>query len=219
VKAAIRDEVAKGRTGRAEARTPSLQRLQRNEATRQKIVEAAARVIGRYGYAGCTIARVTSRAKIAHGTFYLHFGSQQELFESVLPTLGRNMLEKIGEAIRHSEDIIDLERHGFEANFDYLVKHPYMYRVLSEAELYCPHAFHRHLDAVVESYTRSLRRSRKGNQLASFGDEELETVATMLVGARTYMLMRFGVRSGVIRERLDDKLGTYLKIVAHGIGA
>jgi len=200
-------------------RSPSHRRLQRNEQTRQKLLDAAARVIGRYGYAGCTIARVTARAKIAHGTFYLHFGSQQELFDSVLPTLGSNMLDEIGHAIRSSTDIVDLERRGFEANFDYLAKHSYMYRVLSEAELYAPHAFHRHLDAMVQSYTRSLRRSREAGQLSRFENDELETVATMLIGARTYMLMRFGVRNGIIRERLDDRLETYLKVVAKGISS
>src|ERR1700759_5428746 len=115
-------------------RTRSASQIQRNELTRSQLLEAAGKLIGKYGYAGCSIARVTARAKIAHGTFYLHFKSQQDLFDHVLPVLGSKMLEVIAGAIPDPRDVIDLERRGFQANFDYLTSHPYMYRVLTEAE-------------------------------------------------------------------------------------
>lgn len=198
-------------------RAPSAAKLQRNEGTRLKLIEAAAKTIGRYGYAGCSIARVTAKAKIAHGTFYLHFSSQKQLFDAVLPTLGAEMLHVIGQAIQHSRDIIDVERLGVKANFEYLEQHPYMYRVLSEAELYAPTAFQQHIDAMVSGYARSLRRSGFAHYIEDYSDEELETVAIMLIGARTFLLMRHGVVGKKVQPLPQERVESYLKFVSHGL--
>ncbi|WP_197277009.1 TetR/AcrR family transcriptional regulator [Sphingomonas profundi] len=198
-------------------RRRSATQVQRNEATRLQLLEAAGKVIGKHGYAGCTIARVTTRTKIAHGTFYLHFASQQDLFDAVLPTLGGRMLASIGRAIHAATDAMELERRGFEANFAYLSRHPYMYRVLSEAELFAPAAFHGYMDRMTRGYVRSLQRSKAATQLADYSADELESIATMLIGARTYLLMRYGIESNAVKPLPAAKLDTYLKFVAHGI--
>jgi AcrR family transcriptional regulator len=192
-------------------------RLQPNEEVRLKLIEAAGKMIGKYGYAGCSIARVTARAKFAHGAFYLNFASQQDLFDAVLPTLGASMLHEIGQAIQSPKDIIDLERRGFKANFDYLTNHPYLYRVLSEAELYAPAAYHQHLNAMVTGYVHSLRRSRFLHYIDSYSDDELEAIATMLIGARAYLLMRYGVVNNAVKPLPSGKLEAYLKFVSHGL--
>jgi AcrR family transcriptional regulator len=198
-------------------RQRSATQIQRNELIRLQLLEAAGKVIGKYGYAGCTIARVTAKTKIAHGTFYLHFGSRQDLFDALLPALGTRMLQVIADAIHDPKDIIDLERRGFQANFDYLSKNSYMYRLLSEAELFAPKAFKSHMERMTSAYARSLRRSKFGHQLDDFEDDELETIATMLIGARTYLLMRYGVVNNVVKPLPPAKLGSYLKFIAHGI--
>ncbi|WP_310531286.1 TetR/AcrR family transcriptional regulator [Novosphingobium sp.] len=195
-------------------RPVSTRRAQKSEATRLEILEAAGKIIGKYGYAGCSIARVTAKAKISHGAFYLHFSSQKDMFNQVLPTLGAEMLKMIADAIVDVRDISELEQRGLEANFAYLTKHPYIYRVLSEAELFAPEAFHAYHDDLAHGYARSLRRSRP-NDLGS--DDEYETLATMLIGARTYLLMRYGVTNHVIKPLPPGKLEAYLKFVADGI--
>ena len=192
-------------------------RSERKETTRLQLLTAAARIIGRYGYAGCTIARVTSRAKIAHGTFYLYFQSQQELFDAVLPTLGAEMLDTISRAVRESKDLLDLERRGFAANFAYLKKHPYMYRVSTEAELYAPTAYQKHIDSMVERYSRSLRRSLSA-QHAHLSDREIEARVTILLGSRMSLLQRYGLEHRMIRQLPEDIIDIYLDVVKHGIG-
>ncbi len=198
-------------------RRRSATQIERNEATRLQLLEAAGKVIGKYGYAGCTIARVTTKTKIAHGTFYLHFASRQDLFDAILPTLGARMLAAIGRAIHDVGDAIELERRGFDANFAYLARYPYMYRVLFEAELYAPAAFRAHWDRVTHGYVRSLQRSKTGTQLAGYSDEEMETIATMLIGARSHLLIRYGMEDYAVKALPADKLETYMKIITHGI--
>jgi len=189
----------------------------RNEEIRMRLLRAAGKVIGKYGYAGCSIARVTSLARVAHGTFYLHFSSQQDLFDSVLPTLGASMLHIIGQAIHNPKDIMDLEQRAFMTNLNYLVENPYMFRVLTEAELYAPAAFEKHMDAMIAGYTRSLKRSRSLQHIANFSDEELETIASMLIGARTYLVMRYGLEKQAVKSLPAEKIEVYLKFVAHGL--
>jgi AcrR family transcriptional regulator len=181
-------------------REPSAAKLQRNEETRRKLIEAAGKTIGKYGYAGCSIARVTARAKIAHGAFYLHFSSQQDLFDAVLPTLGASMLNIIGQAIQAPKDIVEVERRGVEANFERRGA-----------------AFQQHMDAMVGGYTRSLRRSRFSHYIEDYSDEELETIAIMLIGARTYLLMRYGVVDNAVKPLPPGKVEAYLKFVSHGL--
>lgn len=198
-------------------RQRSQTQIQRNEATRLQLLEAAGSVIGKYGYAGCTIARITAKTKIAHGTFYSHFSSQQDLFDNILPVLGGRMLSSIAAAIHDPKDIIDLERRGFQANFEYLTKYPYMYRLLAEAELYAPEAYLQHQNNIINGYTRSLRRSKFAHQLEDYEDDELETIAAMLVGARTYLLVRYGVVKHIVKPLPEGKIESYLKFIAHGI--
>lgn len=182
-----------------------------------RLLEAAGRVIGKYGYAGCTISRVTTRAKIAHGTFYLHFQSQQHLFDTVLPVLGSRMLRFIGEAVHDSLDVLDLERRGFEASFAYLYEHPYMARVTEEAALYAPEAYRQHIDEMITGYTRSLLRSKTGTQIEDFRPEELKTLAHLLIGARLQLMWQYRRDNQIGPEPPREKVETYLKFVSHGI--
>ncbi|MFV3077186.1 TetR/AcrR family transcriptional regulator [Niveispirillum fermenti] len=208
-----------GASAQGRKRKPSAEKVEKNEATRMALIEAAAKIVGRYGYSGCSIARVTAKAKVAHGTFYLHFKSQQELFDLLLPTLGARMLDRISEAVRNATSLYEVERRGLEANFAYLVAHPYMYRLMMEAELFAPAAFRAHVDMLVERYVRSLRRSLKDQDPPLYSEAELEQVASMLMGARSYLLMRFCAADGKIRPLSPEILDTYLRFVASGLQA
>jgi AcrR family transcriptional regulator len=206
------NELAPGRRRRSEAQ------VQKNEETRTRLLNAAARVIGKYGYAGCSIARVAARAKVAHGTFYLHFKSQQDLFDQLLPALGAEMLEVIGKAVRDSKSLIELEHRGLVANFDYLVQHPYLHRVTSEAELYAPVAYRQYFEELAKPYKKSLRRSMAAQSEPAFSEEQLDAVISMLLGARYYLLTRFCVEGNSLKPLTPELTQTYLRFVAEGLG-
>lgn len=50
----------------------------------REILEAARRIIGRFGYEGTTIDRVADEARIAKGTIYLYFPNKEELLHSAV---------------------------------------------------------------------------------------------------------------------------------------
>lgn len=190
----------------------------KQEEKRTRLIEAAARVIGRYGYAGCSIARITSKARVAHGTFYLYFSSQQELFDIILPTMGAEFLSTISEAIRGASTFIEIENRGFRANLEYSVAKPYYNRLLWEAELFAPRAYRRYMDDVINRYTASLRRSKESKTLLGFADDELEMLAIMLIGARTQLTRCIAGLPHVSEEQIEHICALYAKFISHGPG-
>jgi AcrR family transcriptional regulator len=198
------------------SRSLSPKRKAKNEQLRLQILVAAAKLIGRYGYAGCTISRVAAKTKIAHGSFYYHFKSRQHMLDQVLPTIAAQMMDEMGHAIKASENIEDLERRGFTANAEEIEKRPYMSRVWREAELHAPVAYAMHMDNLTSHYVKSLRRTFAKSDLS---EQDLTTLAKMLVGARDYILLRsyeLGATPSTLSERTKD---LYIKFVAGGLKA
>src|ERR1700740_3842781 len=74
---------------------PKKTRAQKSEEARAALFQAAAEIVGEYGYADASITRITQRANLAHGTFYHYFASRQDIFDELLPVLGAQMMEHI----------------------------------------------------------------------------------------------------------------------------
>src|SRR5712671_8208701 len=77
-----------------------LNRVERNAWTKRKIFDAATRIVGKYGYAEASVARITEEAGVAQGTFYNHFENRQELLDQLLPMIGTEMVRFIRERTR-----------------------------------------------------------------------------------------------------------------------
>ena len=174
-------------------------------------------MIGRHGYGGCSISRVTATAGIAKGTFYLYFRSQQQLFDLILPTLGGEMLASIAKAIGDENDTMKVERLGCTANVQYTAEHIYMNRVLTEAQHYAPDVYASFMDGIIKSYVRSLRRTLKYGARHKASDRELSLMATMIVAARTKLLLQIDSRNAKIPGFLDEIIESYLSFVMCGL--
>lgn len=71
---------------------------ERNEQTRQALLEAGSSLLREVGYARTSVAQITQRANRAHGTFYLHFDTKRDLVSVLL----ENMAD---EARQHAREI------------------------------------------------------------------------------------------------------------------
>jgi AcrR family transcriptional regulator len=60
------------------ARTP------RSERTRAALLDAARRVFTRDGFVAARIGDISKEANVAHGSFYTHFSSKEEIFREVV---------------------------------------------------------------------------------------------------------------------------------------
>lgn len=72
------------RPARANSRAKRLQLTSRGEIKRQQILDAAAKVLARRGYAGTQLSEIAQQAETQPGSLYYHFESREELIEEVL---------------------------------------------------------------------------------------------------------------------------------------
>jgi len=194
-----------------------LTRQERAAGARQAIFEAAAKVVGKHGYADASINRITEAAGIAQGTFYLYFGSRQELFDELLPHVGHDMLHFIRDRVTGAKNVYDLEERGFRAFFEYLKDNPGFFRILNEAEVASPTAYRKHFRLLTDHYVDSLQRALQSGEIRRFDQDELETIAYMFMAARSYLYLRYVKGKARVRSLPEKVIGTYMKMVRDGL--
>ena len=64
-----------------------------------RILDAAAELLLRYGYSRVTIDDVAARANVGKGTVYLHWRTREELFGAVLGRELAQALDEVAEAV------------------------------------------------------------------------------------------------------------------------
>jgi len=168
-----------------------LSRDEKAQLTYRNLMLAAADTVGKFGYAATTIAKVTSAAGVAHGTFYNYFADRQELFDALLPYVGRQMTDRITEDLKGGASGIDREITRFQSYCDYLKDNPGFYRVLYEAEVFAPKAHDEHISRLSDGYCRVLRRDMQAGDIAGMSDEKLQATVSILLGARAYIAMQY----------------------------
>lgn len=196
-----------------------LTRAEKAEQIRNDLFEAAADVVGEQGYLNAMILMITSKANVANGTFYNYFESRQDVFDQLLPRMGREMLNFIGERSEGPDSEIDKEEKRFTAFFDYLHERPEFYRILYEAEVFAQDAFDTHMGQVMKGYAGVLRKALNAGEITGYSSHELDVLALILMGARHYIAMRYlrlNKEDGAVP---DWVAGTYRKFIMGGLRA
>ena len=198
------------------AKITKLNRVERNAWTKRRLFDAATRIVGQYGYAEASVARITEKAGVAQGTFYNHFENRQELLDELLPKIGQDMVrfirERTGTAPAARQEI---ERFG--AFFDFIREVPEFLRILNEAEFFAPSGYQKHLDNISTAYVRILKRARQAGAIADFSDEEFEAIVHMLMGARGYLSRRYSYCEGAVTAVPDHVISAYRKLITRGL--
>ena len=192
-------------------------REQRSEETRNKLIQAGARTIGRYGYEGASIARITARAKVALGTFYRHFKSRQEFLDQILPAMGHTLQTFVRDRVDRGVVGAEREEQRLRAYFEFLDGYPWYHRLLNESEVMAPKAYTIYFDLMTTGLVRSFQRSQTRGELKSFRKNELETVAYIVMASRVYLAQRYAKSNGVVQEPPPEVLATYNKFIQRAL--
>ena len=201
----------------AKPRPKKLTRVERSAATRDALFDATAKIVGEVGYPDTQVAAITAKAQVAHGTYYNYFESRQDLFDQLLPNLGKSMLERVQANSSSAQTDLEREVKSFRAFFDFLVERPEFYRILFEARVFCAQAYEEHTRNVSEGYTRVLTRAHKRGEIKGVAADELEAVAFMLMGAREYIAMRYARENGRTKELPGWVVDLYEKLVGRAL--
>ncbi len=197
---------------------PKLTRAEKSEKIRNDLFHAAAKVVGEQGYLNAMILMITQKADVANGTFYNYFESRQDLFDQILPRMGREMLQYITERSAGANEF-EREVKRFTAFFDYLDEYPEFYRVLYEAEVFAPTAFEAHTAQVTKGYAGLLRRALNAGEITGYSSRELDVLALILMGARHYIAMHFRSLASDDGHLPDWVATTYRKFIIGGLQA
>lgn len=188
--------------------------------TRQALFSAASTVVGKYGYEGASITKITELAGIANGTFYNYFETRQELFDQLLPTVGERLLEHIRVSVSRESTGIEREKQRMAASLEFFKENPGFMRVLNEAEVYAPRAFQQHIEKFAGIYENGLRKQKEHGELKAFDDDELRTIVYILMGARSYLMMQASYSKTEFDESTAKAFNaTYAKLLQEGLFA
>lgn len=197
--------------------TNKLTRAEKNERTRANLLDAAAWVVGEKGYRDASVADITERARVAQGTFYNYFESKQDILDQLLPELGERLLEFLGRKVGEST-FLEREERSLQAYFEFVREHPEFYRILTEAHVYAPDSFARHYDNLMRNYANSLKKTKENGFLQDYEIDELEAIASILLGARVYLMGHFSFRRGKPRAVPQRVVDTFIKVIRFGLG-
>ena len=198
------------------SKVTKLNRVERNAWTKRKIFDAATKIVGKYGYAEASVARITEEAGVAQGTFYNHFENRQELLDQLLPTIGIDMVRFIRERTGTAQTARqEIERFG--AFFDFIREVPEFLRILNEAEFFAPIGYQKHFDNISTAYVRILKRARLAGTVDGYSDAEFEAIVHMLMGARGYLSRRYSYSGGAVTAVPDHVISAYQKLMTRGL--
>lgn len=195
-----------------------MNRAEKAEATRNALFAAAIEIVGEYGYAGTSVARITERAKVAQGTFYNYFESRQDLLDQLLPAISQRLLAHVRERVRAAPDnAVAREYARIKGFFEFLEMTPHLFKILHEGEIQAPEGFRRHVMLQVNTYERALEYERQRGNLRITRSEEIGAITQMLMGARSWLSTNFCVRNGEIVQPPDHVIDTYMQFVVRGL--
>lgn len=189
----------------------------RAEATYRSLINAAAEVVGEEGYEGASIAKITGRAGLGQGTFYRHFSSRQELFNILLPLKGKELLDHLQEAARGAHSLVEVEIRAYKAFFLWVKDNPWFFRVLHDAHIGAPEAYRIHINQILVRYRKSLKRSWDQGELKGFREDELDSVAFLLMSMRDYIYSEYIATKEVDEKVVDKIIETYRKFIEFGL--
>lgn len=163
-------------------------RTARGEKTRRRLLEAAEHVFAAHGYHEASVSRITDRAGVGQGTFYLYFATKLDIFNELVEDLNHRVRQAMSEGTRGAASRIEAERAGFAAFFRFTAEHPALYRVVREAELVSPDALRLHYTRIVDGYIDGLREASEDGEI---GDIDPTVAAWALMGIGEMIGMRW----------------------------
>ena len=92
---------------------PRRTQVERSEATRGALLEAAARGLSRYGYGNLVLEQVAREAGYTRGALYHQFAGKEELFAAVLETVELDLVREAAASMQGVEDPLEALKAGF----------------------------------------------------------------------------------------------------------
>lgn len=184
----------------------------RGERTRQRILDAAERDIGRRGFSDASISTITQEAAVAQGTFYLYFRSKEDVMRELVLRMGRRLRRHLTLATTGLKDRLEIEKRGLHAFLRFVRDNPNLYRVVAESQFVDELAYRRYYHDFAENYRQVLSEAEGAGQLSP-GDAELRAWA--LMGVSDFIGRRYALWDQ--DASIEAATEAAFAFIAHGI--
>lgn len=150
----------------------------RGTARRKQLLRSAEKVIGEKGFAAASIADITRDAKTALGTFYIYFGSKEQVFRELVDEMGHLTRRVINDAVAGSPDRLEAERRGLLAFLRLVAERPSLCSIVEQARFVDPEAHRNYFSRFAAAYRDQLEKAEAAGQLRP-GNAEVRAWALM----------------------------------------
>ena len=168
-------------------------RTARGEKTLRKILDTAREEFGTRGFSDSSIVGITTRAKVALGTFYTYFDSKDALFAALVRDMSARVRDAVAPSLQGASDTLDGEARALTAYLRFVADHKEVYRIIDEAEFVDPAGFRSHYLTTAERIAARLAAGVARGELSSADALELEVRAWAVMGVNVFLGLRFGV--------------------------
>jgi AcrR family transcriptional regulator len=168
-------------------------RTARGEKTLRKILDAARAEFGERGFSDSSIVGITTRARVALGTFYTYFDSKDALFAALVRDMSDRVRDAVAPAIAGANGALDIEARALCAYLRFVADHKEVYRIIDEAEFVDPAGFRTHYLSTAERIAGRLAKGVAGGELKDGDALEREVRAWAVMGVNVFLGLRFGV--------------------------
>ncbi|MGH6705471.1 MAG: TetR/AcrR family transcriptional regulator [Sphingomicrobium sp.] len=168
-------------------------RTARGERTLRKILDAALAEFGQRGFHESSIVGITSRAKVALGTFYTYFDSKEAVFAALVRDMSGQVRTYVAPAFEGASDALDAEGRALAAYLRFVVGHKEVYRIIDEAEFVDPDGFRDHYKTTANRIAARLAEATSMGEIRDDGELANEVRAWAIMGMNVFLGLRFGV--------------------------
>jgi AcrR family transcriptional regulator len=191
------DAVGRTESPASEGKAP---RTARGEKTLRKILDAALAEFGQHGFHDSSIVGITSRAKVALGTFYTYFDSKEAVFAALVSDMSDQVRNFVASAIDGMADGFEAEERTLAAYLDFVVDHKEVYRIIDEAEFVDPAGYRTHYENAANRIAARLEAATARGEVKDEGPLANEVRAWAIMGMNVFLGLRFGVWGGEDHE-------------------
>lgn len=168
-------------------------RTPRGEKTLRKILDAARAEFGTRGFSDSSIVGITTRARVALGTFYTYFDSKDAVFAALVRDMSGRVRDAVAPAMEGASDALDIEARALVAYLRFVADHKEVYRIIDEAEFVDPEGFRTHYLTTAERIAGRLSAGIARGELSEAEALASEVRAWAVMGVNVFLGLRFGV--------------------------
>ena len=181
------------------------EQLTKGKKTRLAIFNAAEEVIGEYGFNRASISEITRAAKVAQGTFYVHFESKFDLIKGFVTYFNRMMRRNVQRVVARTTDRRDAERVGILAFIDFTRLHRKIYRIIPECEVISRDVSIWYYSKIARGYFKGLKQGIKRGEIR---DLPVELLAHTIMGMVHFIVLKWIIWNTSPQSDISDQLRT-----------